>query len=208
MQRLFCFMVILGSLSLHAFTPFLSFSASKSELIKLYSKHRILPVSGLRYAFDPESCSVDGYVSGLTKEPEKILWRYVVPESLMGKGMACMTQKVCLSSFSHRYIKGPICCRKISPAFKKMSADMHNIIPTVMQEGVENLWDAQKVVHKGNIARIYLYMQYQYKLDLDANLLDQLRHWDQLEPPTAWEKNLNKKIFELQGTFNPYIEKL
>lgn len=208
MQKFLILLFLVVSTQLHAFTPYLSFSASKSELIKLYSQHRILPLSGLQYEFEPDSCAIDGFVSQVKAEPEKILWRYLVPELVMGQGMKCMTQKVCFSSFSKRYIKGPICCRKISPRYKKMNADMHNIIPTAFKEGTANLLDSKKIVYKGSIARIYLYMQYQYGLHYDTKLLEKLQNWHKNQPPTRWEKRLNRKIFQLQGTFNPYIEKL
>jgi hypothetical protein len=200
--------LLFGSVWAKDFIPFLSFSASKSELIKLYSQHRVLPLSGYTYRFDEESCSVSGFVDGVSSEPERVLWRYLVPEKMMGQGMKCMQERLCKSTLSHRYLKGPICCRRISKAFKNMSSDLHNIIPTVLKEEQDDLIELKSIADKGSIARIYLYMIKQYGLKIEKKLLNRVKKWHELYPVSAWEKQLNRKIFQLQGTFNPYIEKL
>ena len=203
---LLCSFFLVGSAK--EFTPFLSFSSSKSELIRLYSAHKVLPLSGHTYRFDAQSCSVDGFVDGVANEPEMILWRHLVSEKIIGQGLRCMTEKVCLSSFSHRYYKGAMCCRKVSKSFRDMSADLHNIIPTVLKENVKELIELENIVDKGAVARVYLYMMNQYGLNIEKKLLQKIRRWHKHYPVSEWEKELNKKIFQLQGTFNPYIEKL
>lgn len=190
------------------FNPFLSFSSSKSQLTKLYSQNKNLPLSGLHYIFDEQSCAVDGFVHGMGNEPEKILWRHLVNETVMGEGMACMQKKLCLSSFSGRYFKGPMCCRKSSPKFSKMSADMHNIIPTVLKEAKSNLLSVNKITQKGRIARIVLYMHETYGLSFTSNQIQRYKQWHFKYPVSSFERALNRQIFELQGTFNPYVEKL
>ena len=51
-------------------------------------------------------------------------------------------------------------------------------------------------------------MNHQYALNIKEKLYQKMLTWHKMYPPTAWEKALNRKIFKLQGTFNPYIEKL
>jgi deoxyribonuclease I len=189
------------------FVPFLSFSSSKSALMTIYSKHKVLPLSGLSYVFSDKDCSAEGYVM-LNGEAEKILWRMLIPEELFGKGMLCMEEKICFSTFSKRYHKGPMCCRRKSEKFRKMSSDMHHIIPTINREYEKNLLEIDEVSDKGMIARAILYMYDTYQLDIDEKIIKQARDWHKVYPVSAWDKQRNKKIFELQGTFNSYIEKL
>ena len=190
------------------YEPFLSFSASKTQLITFYSQHRVLPLSGLKYEFLDNTCSFNGVVKGLSKEGDIVIWRHLLPVDMMAQNRACMTQKLCLSTYSKRMFSGSRCCLKKSNAFKKIYTDMHNIIPTVLKEDVDNLLNSKKITYKGHIARAYLYMNHQYALKMKEKLYKMMLKWHKKFPPTTWEKALNRKIFKLQGTFNPYIEKL
>ncbi len=49
-------------------------------------------------------------------------------------------------------------------------------------------------------------MSYQYKLSLDADLEDRLRHWHLMDPPDAWEEKRNSMIEVVQGNRNPFID--
>ena len=115
------------------YEPFLSFSASKTQLITIYSQHRILPLSGLKYEFLENTCSFNGVVKGLSLEGDIVIWRHLLPVDIMAQNRACMIQKLCRSSYSKRMFSGPRCCLKESKAFKKIYTDMHNIIPTVLK---------------------------------------------------------------------------
>ncbi len=190
------------------YEPFLSFSASKTQLITFYSQHRVLPLSGLKYEFLDNTCSFNGVVKGLSPEGDIVIWRHLLPVDMMAQKRACMTEKICRSTYSNRMFSGPRCCLKESKSFKKIYTDMHAIIPTVLKEDVENLLNSKKITHKGHIARAYLYMNHQYALNIKEKLYQKMLKWHKNYPPTAWEKALNRKIFKLQGTFNDYIEKL
>lgn len=208
MRYFICAILLYNSLFSKGYEPFLSFSASKSALVKIYSKHKILPLSGLSYHFSEKSCSSDGYVTIASSQEEMIRWRQLIAESVIGEGMACMTQRMCQSTQSDRLYSGTGCCRKISEKFKKMSTDLFNIIPTVSKEGQEQLIWSKNIVDKGNIARRYLYMMDQYDFKVEKEIKNLAVKWHEKHPVSDWEKKINRQIFKLQGTFNPYIEKL
>ena len=59
---------------------------------------------------------------------------------------------------------------------------------------------------KGDIARAYLYMSYQYKIDLQEVRENKLRKWHFEDPPDDWEENRNDRIEAIQGNRNPFID--
>jgi len=77
-----------------------------------------------------------------------------------------------------------------------------------LQGSQEYLIQTKNIKDKGNIARIYLYMIDRYNLKVEDSLRDLCLTWHHQYPVSPWEKEKNRKIFKLQGTFNPYIEKL
>lgn len=190
------------------YQPFLSFSSSSSAMNKIYSKYKVLPLSGKHYYFSEGDCSVEGLVDITNQKTEKVQWRHLIPESVIGSGMACMTQRLCQSTLSDKLYSGPGCCRKISLRFKQISSDLFNIIPTVLQEKHKNLIHVKHIFDKGSIARSYLYLIDRYAIKVDESIKKLCLLWHRKYPVSAWEKEKNRKIFKLQGTFNPFIEKL
>jgi deoxyribonuclease-1 len=59
---------------------------------------------------------------------------------------------------------------------------------------------------KGEIARSLLYMHVEYGLDLKG-MLPILKRWNTGDPPNFQERSRNKRIEELQGTRNQFIDK-
>ena len=57
---------------------------------------------------------------------------------------------------------------------------------------------------KGDIARALLYMNRAYNLPLHGDL-NQLKHWNRIDPPSDEEKARNLKIADLQGNGNQFI---
>ena len=50
------------------------------------------------------------------------------------------------------------------------------------------------------------YMHQEYQLPIEAPLAEMLKQWNHDDPPSWEEKRRNKKINELQGTKNPFID--
>jgi len=59
---------------------------------------------------------------------------------------------------------------------------------------------------RGDIARAYFYMSYQYKVSIPESYEDMLREWHFLDPPSQWEQERNTLIEQEQGNRNPFID--
>ncbi len=121
-------------------------------------------------------------------------------------------------------------CKK-DPAFKRMEADMYNLVPAVgevngdrsnfkfgMIDGekraygqcdVEIGFKAKRAEPKpsirGDIARIYFYMSDRYKVKLSKQQRQLMMAWDKEDPIDAWERERSKKIEKIQGNKNRYL---
>jgi len=119
-------------------------------------------------------------------------------------------------------------CREESEEYQRITADLHNIVPadtridlersTAIFEdlpesvaagecGLKRSFQIIEPPHdiKGDIARAILYMVQTYNLPLKGNLYDYQR-WNKIDPPSSQEIERNRKIQELQGNSNPYID--
>ena len=155
------------------------------------------------------------------KNSRTLEWISMMPEYVFGKTLNCWTKNLCVRPDGIK-IKGAQCCSEVSPKYKKMESDMHNIFPTIKKlyptEQSSNaffggIWEYHfcpeetPATHvKGNIARAYLYMSYQYKIPLKNDLEDMLRNWHFEDPPDNWEENRNDRIEAIQGNRNPFID--
>ena len=59
---------------------------------------------------------------------------------------------------------------------------------------------------RGNIARAYFYMSFQYKIPIQSEVEDMLREWHFNDPPDDWELARNDRIEAVQGNRNPFID--
>lgn len=58
---------------------------------------------------------------------------------------------------------------------------------------------------RGDIARVWLYMRDKYNFKIPEEQLNMFLLWHKLDPPSEWEKERDKRIKELQGDSNPYV---
>lgn len=118
-------------------------------------------------------------------------------------------------------------CNKNSPQYSKIMSDLHNIViadaylefkrknatygdledenPIIKCDIRKSLYTIEppdKI--KGDIARTIFYMHQQYELPITMSY-SLLLLWHQADPPDEAEKSRNKKIFEIQGNENPFI---
>ncbi|WP_196223147.1 endonuclease [Roseibium sp. RKSG952] len=123
-------------------------------------------------------------------------------------------------------------CRRNSPAFNRMEADLHNLLPTRTSVNAargsfpfgevpgedhdfagcdfeENSGIVEpRPAARGQIARAILHMTEAYGAEniLPDGQLSLMRQWDRYDPPTALEHARNDRIEELQGTRNSFID--
>lgn len=213
-----------------------NFQEAKKVAKGLWHEHRETFYCGCAYdkhgIVDFKSCS---YAPTDLRKDKTISWEHVVPVSWYGKKLACWNKPLCVSKRGKKY-KGRKCCQKISPLFRQMESDLHNLVPAIHEVNArrENYRFAQfdldipekhyfngcpiiideryRLVEppdsvKGMVARISLYMADKYGIDLGERQHRLLTDWNHRYPVSFWEKRWNHKVTSLMGTSNYYIEK-
>lgn len=153
------------------------------------------------------------------KRASRIEWEHVMPAHHFGQHMACWKKG------------GRKACKK-DKAFKRMAADMHNLVPAVGEVNgdrsnykfgiiagekrsygkcdVEVDFKAKRAEPapdiRGEIARTYSYMSDRYNIRLSKQQRKLMQAWDKQDPVSKWERTRNKRIGKVQGNLNPYIK--
>jgi deoxyribonuclease I len=210
----------------------ISFENSKIELKEIYIKgdHRetlhcgctfdeLLQVSSNICAHSPRSFNTQ------PASKEFVEWVHAMPLQVIGEKLKCRTEKLCSTATAPQN-SGPPCCNQVSPKFKIIQADMHNIFPSIrtvpgptlthpktsfggMEENrlCATSDTALPLAHvRGDLARAYFYTSIQYRIPIPEELENDLRTWHYQDPPDAWEEKRNSLIETVQGNRNPFID--
>ena len=190
-------------------------------------------LNGCDYHYNPNSCMdksiVDTKSCSVQEDNETMRWMQIVPDTFYGRHKACMIEKPCINVFTKEAFGNPLCCRRIDPQYRAMEADLFNLVPVVtslvvLQKGhifgevktaTERLGDVKFDEHyieppakvKGNIARIYLYMQERYGLELTQKQRRLFLKWHKEDGVDAKECKLAKTFQKIQGGVNPWLKK-
>jgi deoxyribonuclease-1 len=123
-------------------------------------------------------------------------------------------------------------CRKTSPGFNKIEADMHNLYPALQKINSARSSYAFSMIKgekrhfgncdfeidrykrrvepraksRGNIARAMFYMQQKYGLTIFKRQGELLKQWHRQDPPDAEERRRNDAIEKIQGSRNQFID--
>jgi len=226
-----------GEIKKRYFKPsqLISFENAKTEIKEIYSLGGQRETFHCGCVFD-ELLQVSSNIC--SQKPEKteskssrkefVKWVHAMPLQVIGKRLKCRTENTCDSSMAQR------CCNQVSPKFKIIQADMHNIFPSIhtkktfhnsefedrgsggfngffggMEEYKLCKEDRQEfpLEHiQGDLARAYFYTSIQYRIPIPAELEDRLRAWHYQDPPSAWEEKRNTLIENVQGNRNPFID--
>ena len=165
----------------------------------------------------------------------RIEWEHIVPAARFGQSRSCWTEghERCVRSNGRRF-KGRRCCGKrgVDNVFRKMAADLHNLAPAIGELNADRsnfrygevageprsygacdfeidrrarVAEPREGV-RGDVARVYLYMADVYGLELDEGERSRLERWHQDDPPSDWEIERNRRIKEIQGVGNRWVE--
>jgi len=167
----------------------------------------------------------------------RIEWEHVLPASFMGNGLACWGKgrgqfDQCVRS-NRKLISGRDCCQKVNKTFKRAHNDLVNLVPVIGEinanrsdhrygivEGetrkygmcdfeFENNVAEPRMIVRGNIARIQLYLLEKYGSDLgfsfDADRLNMLHEWSDIDPVSDLEIKKNRRICLKQGFGNTLV---
>ena len=171
--------------------------------------------SSHRPVFSKINC---GYRSRLQVNNTSVQVEHIVPVSTLANNLFCWR------SGGRKGCEGDV-------EFEAMTTDLHNLVPVISEinrdrsnlkfglvKGEPRLYgqcdfeidrargdvEVQESI-RGDIARIYFYMNERYQLDLDEQLLQQFEAWSIADPVDEKERARNKRIIQHQGNTNQFV---
>lgn len=197
----------------------------------LHLDYKTTWLNGCDYVYDVTSCMDKTLVKTSTcsvqEQNQTMMWIQVVPDTFYGRNMACMKEEVCVNEFTGKLFGSPMCCRRVNTQYREMEADLFNLIPVVSkieehQQGkiFATVKSPKKVVGKvkiddnyleppdevkGDIARVYLYMDERYGLQLSLEQKEMFYRWHRLDAVDERECALAKSIMKIQNRTNHLI---
>lgn len=200
------------------------------KLQGIYADHRVTFFSGCAYQ---ENMEVGQGCRAAKASQQQVGWEYLVPVETYGKKLKAWTHgnPACKDENGRPY-RGQACAAKVNNDFRRMESDLYNIVPEIlevkqlhrnyaigavpdgsfifssaqMKLGDNQIEPADRI--KGDVARIYLYMDATYP---DAKILypalkETMLKWSELDPVDAWECEKARRIAKTQGNENAFIE--
>lgn len=194
------------------------FAFAKKQAEYIYSMRQTSFYCGCDYARTTEGLEVNYARCAYNPKSEsprshKIEWDHVVPASRFGGNLQCWKEggrKACESD----------------PLFQEMESDLYNLVPSIgeinnaksdkpmmeIEEGQKEYGGCDIVITKegvepannikGDIARIYLYMQWRYNIELTDQEKDMFIKWSFDDPVSKKEMDVANMIVLLQGNRN------
>jgi len=153
------------------------------------------------YAYDAATCMRKLYVKNDHKRA--VVFVRIVPEEIMGKTRQCFTQKPCIKSNGQKY-GGARCCRQKDEVYQHYDRDIFNVMPIV--KGTPYISVKPPLHARGNIARVYLYMNARYGLNLSYDEQMTYLKWHKEDRVDERECSMHKQIVKIQGLSNPWIK--
>ena len=211
-----------------------SFARAKRELSSIYRDHAVTLYSGCGY--DTRGLIVAQACSFVPRRPDgrggRIEWEHVVPAAALGSSLPSwrLGDPRCVDGRGRRY-RGRRCASKVSAQFRRLEADLYNLVPEIGEvnnmrgnlpmgevgprftivAGLDSRMDGGRfepgAAVKGDVARIHLYMDAAYP---ELGLLSDpqramLRQWSALDPTDAWECLRALRIARVQGNINSFV---
>ena len=216
-------------------TTIATFRQAKGHVMEITKDRRETFYCGCRFdedkAIDHASC---GYrVRKNQKRASRMEVEHVVPAEAFGKSFKAWREghPECVTKKGKRY-KGRRCARKVSRLFRRMEADLYNLQPAIGEVNgdrsnysmaeipgeareygacdveIEGRRIEPKPSIRGDIARIYLYMDQAYpKRGIVGKQRRRiLRAWATEDPVDDWERTRAKRIARIQGNVNPFVK--
>ncbi len=203
-----------------------SFSKAKKEAVKIYHDHFTsfycgcdIEWRGKKGIPDLNSCGYE--VRKQQKRASRIEWEHVVPAWQFGH------QRLCWQEGGRKN------CSRHDKTFRLMEADLHNLTPTIGEvngdrsnfnfsqwNGIDGVtygscemqvnFKQRKAMPparaRGAVARTYLYMSQEYGFKLSKQQQRLMQTWNTTYPVTPWECERDKRIANVQGNHNPFVE--
>ncbi len=234
MKTIFIFFFFFPSLVFAQNTKIVSFINAKKLLkYEVYSDNKETFYCHAKWDNDGNITLPDGfYTPSQEKRAYRLEWEHVIPAEHFGKYFKEWTEghPSCIDSKGKTY-KGRKCAESSNKEFVLMLSDMYNLYPSIgavnairsnypyteFKEDYDNTFGEcpMKIYKKqaeppeytrGAIARTYLYFDKVYpKYSLDDATRGLMEKWNKLYPVTKEECKIAKRIEELQGNTNEFI---
>ena len=161
----------------------------------------------------------------INQRARRIEWEHVMPAENFGRHFSCWRDgdPKCINGKGKAF-KGRKCCEKVSKQYRIIQADMMNLVPAIGElnadrsnfrygADVPRVGQYGKVpfqvdfkqrrayinpLKRGDVARIYLYMNQTYNIPLSKQERQLMQSWDKQDLLDEWEKERKKRILILQ----------
>ena len=213
-----------------------SFSKAKKLLLRqVYKDHRTTFYCGCPFSAKKRILSCDNYTPKKEgKRAHRLEWEHIVPAHAFGQSFKewrtghpdCVTKK-------GKAFKGRNCARKVAIPFRYMESDMYNLVPAIGEiNGLRSNYSFAMIPgekrafgkcdmeiedrkaepppdKRGNIARIYFYMDWAYPGHgvISKKNRKLFQAWDKEDPVDAWECERSRRIEGIQKNENPFMKK-
>lgn len=182
---------------------------------------------GKKLVPDLNSCGYKNRKESNLYRAQRIEAEHIVPAAHIGYQNQCMIKN------KSRPDKRAF-CEKTDPNFKKAYIDLHNLVPAIGEVNMDRsnyrftmMPDTDFVYGRcdmkidfkskavtppsnvrGDIARTYFYMSDRYGIKISDAQRKMFEVWNKQDPVDKWELEKNRRIKEVQGNSNKYIENL
>lgn len=213
-----------------------SFSQTKSVLEKVYKNKRTTFYCGCSYdenrLMNYEKC---GYLPrSISQRSKRQEWEHVVPAESFGQSFVVWRKGHASCVDSHgKPFRGRRCAHKTNKTYREMESNPHNVVPAIGEVNarrsnfsmsmipgetraygscdieIENRKFEPGPSRRGDIARIYFYMESRYpgRGVISKKNRKLFRAWSKMDPVDAEECARSEGIFNLTSIKNMVIEK-
>jgi len=179
-----------------------NFSQAKNLARVIYLDDKVSYYNNCRYYYDKTSCLSKTLIESCSDATAlHVEFRRLIPASFFAKDRVCMTQKICTSMRGVTY-SGERCCRKTDKAYQVMESDVFNIIPVI-----NTYIDEIPKDRRGDVARVYLYYNSKYGVQLSEEEHFKYYRWHTSDKPDKRECSIYKSTKKLQKHENIWLEK-
>jgi deoxyribonuclease-1 len=198
-----------------------SYTTAKKRLYNIVQEgHNTTFYCGCTYDPEERTVDLDGCgMSGFLGRALRVEVEHLVPASSLGATRPCWEEG------------GRAHCLKTDPVFKTAYSDLHNLFPTVGKVNGDRSNHAMGIIEgearvygacdfevdeendraepapgvRGDIARVYFYMEWQYGVALSEGQRRLFLAWHQADPVDQWELERDRRIHGNQGNHNPFV---
>ena len=232
MVRVFFLLLVVTTLFSRGFYAPDNRSQAEKILTMVYLDYKTTVLEGCGYHYDVTSCLdksiVETQTCALDEQNLTVVWMQVVLPSFYARGMVCFQEDGCVSPYTGNAYGGELCCRQKNSSYQKIQGDLYNYMPVVSSlvkaRGSRMFGMVKKADFvlgktrfneafiepgqsvKGDVARVYLYMDKVYNMKLSKKQKQLFLQWHEEDKVDEKECALAKFYKKVQKRANPFVE--